>query len=159
MNTAGKFLAAFNRAFVGSSPDAAFASVPTLDDQGIKSLLDIAAFRTAQAVKMAGDESACGLATLATMAFRDERLQDQPFLASDDATRATAKTISGLSQDLQRAFRTIGYFEADAEKCVVFYNKEMPTFLTMARTRDGNTIRLGMFDFRIADGWEKKINR
>lgn len=159
LKTAGDFLSAFNKSFVGRSPDAAFDSVSAIDEAGVKRLLDIAAFRTAQAVKMAGNESAYGLATLATMAFREEKLQNQPFLDSDAETRATAKTISGLSQEMRRAFRTIGYFEADGEKCVVFYNREMPTFLAMARTRDGNTVRLGMFDIRIADGWEKKINR
>lgn len=158
LGTMGGVLSAFNRAFVGPDPAAAFSAAPALDDAGTRRLLGIAALRTAQAVKMTGDKSAFGLATLAAMVFGDAGLPDRSFLGKDAATQATLKTLSDLPKDVRKAFRAVGYFEASGEKCVLFYNKSMPTFLALARTRDGNTISLGMFDVRIADGWEKKVN-
>lgn len=158
LRTMGGFLDAFNRKFVGTSPEVAFTSAPALDETGVKRLLGIASLRTAQAVKMAGDDGAYGLATLAAMVFEGGAYGEMPFLGADDTTQATVKTLSGLPQDVRKAFRAVGYFEASGEKCVLFYNKTMPTFLTLARTKDGNTIQLGMFDARITGGWKKNIN-
>jgi len=158
LGTMRGILSAFNRAFVGPDPDVAFSSVPALDAAGIRRLLGIATFRTAQAVKMTGDKSAFGLATLATMVFSDVSFPNRSFLGKDETTQVTLNTLSNLSKDERKAFRAVGYFEAGGEKCVLFYNSFMPTLLALARTMDGNTVCLGMFDARIADGWEKKVD-
>ena len=159
LKTAGDILSAFNRAFVGPAPDKAFSSMATLDKVGHDRLLDIAKLRAAQAVKMTGDKSAYGLATLSAAILADGNMAKESFVGSDKVTQATVKTLDGMPSDVRRKFRAIGYFEAQDEKCVLFYNMEIPTFLALAHTEDGNTVRLGMFDMRIADGWEKQVNR
>jgi len=159
LKTAGDTLAAFNRAFVGVDPDKAFSSLATLDKEGRARLLDIAKLRAAQAVMMTGDKSAYGLATLSASVLADGNIAKESFVGTDKVTQATVKMLDGMPSDVRRKFRAIGYFEAQGEKCVLFYNMAMPTFLVLTHTADGNTVRLGMFDMRIADGWEKQVNR
>ena len=159
LKTAGEVITEFNKIFVGTPPDKSFAVLPAIDKAGVERLLDIAKLRTAQAVKMTGDASAYGVATLSAAVLADEKLASQPFVAKDKGTQATINTLSGMPTEMRKSFRAVGYFESDGEKCIVFYNTSMPTFLVLARSRDGNTIQFGMFDMRIADGWEKNINR
>lgn len=159
LKTLGDVLATFNRKCVSSSPDAAFSALPALDADGIAQMLDIAVFRTAQAVKMTGDKSSYGLATLGSLILRDEKFSSQPFVGTDETTRAVVKAISKTPADFRAAFRPVGYFEADDEKCVVFFNSGLPRFLALVRSKDGKNVKLGMFDANSADGWEKKITR
>ena len=158
LKTMGDVVKSFNSKFVGPSPDDAFAALQALDEAGFARLIDLAAFRTAQAVKMTGDKSAYGLATLATLVLRDDKYLNQPFVGQDETSRAVVTTVEKLPADVRTAFRPVAYFEAGGERCVVFYNSSMPTFLVLAHSKDGRVVQLGMFDVNIANDWEKKIN-
>ena len=158
LRTMGNVIKSFNSKFVGPSPDASFAALQGLDEAGFARFIDIAVFRSSQAVKMAGDKSAFGLATLANLIFSDERFVNQPFLGGDVMTKAVVETISKMPGDFRKAFRPIGFFEVKGEKCILFYNATLPSFLALARSADGKVIRLGMFDVHIADGWEKRVD-
>ena len=154
----GNVIKKFNQKLVKVQPDKAFASIPALDTVGVKRLVDMAVLRAAQGVKMSGDKQAFGLATLLDLIVRDERFANSPFVGDDHTTKAVLKALKSTSAEFRNAFRTIGYFEANGEKCVLSYNTVLPTFLLMARTVDGSVIKLGMFDAHIADGWEQRVD-
>ena len=154
----GDVFKSFNSKFVGPSPDDAFSALRGLDETGFARLIDIAASRTAQAVKMTGDKSSYGLATLATLVLRDDKFSNQPFVGQDETSLAVVKTVGDLPTNVRNAFRPVCYFEAGDERCVVFYNSSMPTFLVLAHSKDGRMVQLGMFDVNIANDWEKKIS-
>ena len=158
LKTMGDVVKSFNSKFVGPLPDDAFSALRGLDEAGFARLVDIAAFRTAQAVKMTGDKSAYGLATLAALVLREDKFSNQPFVGQNEMSLAVVRTVGKLPTDVRNAFRPIGYFEVEGEKCVVFYNSSMPTFLVLAHSKDGRVIQLGMFDANIANDWDKKIN-
>lgn len=151
-------LAAFNGKCLGTAPDLAFAGLPSLDATGIENMLDIAVFRTAQAVKMTGDKSSYGLSVLATLVLHDEKIASQPFLSSDDMTKAMVKALSSMSADMRKAFKVIGYFEADGERCVLFYNSMLPRFLALVGSRGGRNVRLWMCDANGASDFVKRVS-
>lgn len=155
LKTLDAVLSSFNRTCVGTSPDDAFSAWRALDEGGIERLRDIAVARSAQAIKMTGDKSAYGLATLGTLILRDEKFSSQPFLDRDEMTRAMVKLLSTAPADIRKAFRPVGYFEADGERCVLFYNFKTPRLLALVRSTDGKSIHLGMFDANGTDAWKK----
>ena len=157
LNVLGDVLSSFNGKCVGTTPDAAFDALPSLDTAGVARMLDIAVFRTAQAVKMTGDKSAYGLATLASLILRDQRFASQPFLGKDEMTQAMVKALSQVPADIRGAFRPVGYFEADDERCVVFYNVKLPRFLALAGSQGGKDVRLWMCDANGAAAFKQKI--
>ena len=65
------------------------------------------------------------------------------------------KLLSTAPADIRKAFRPVGYFEADGERCVLFYNFKTPRLLALVRSTDGKSIHLGMFDANGTDAWKK----
>lgn len=153
----GDTLKAFNAKFLKNEAGEAFLSAPALDEKGRTRLLDTASLRMAQVQKVTTDKKALAVAFLARHVLADAVCDDKPFVGKDSTTLAVQKTLKDIGDSYRKSFKMIGYFEAGKTRCVLHYNVKLPTFLVLAMCDDENTIRLGMFDAHIADGWKNKL--
>jgi len=155
----GDVLEAFRSKFADADVGKAFSMLPALDDAGKQRLLDIAELRVAEAAKLNGDQKALTMTLAAGRVLAAAELARSTNVGKDKTTQGVMNALSKMSKELRSGFRPIGYYEADAQKCVIFHCKGLKTLLVQATYGEKEGLMFSMFDAHAADGWKQKLGK
>lgn len=159
LRVTGDVLDAFRGKFDNADVVQAFSALPALDDAGKKRLLDIAELRVAEVAKLTGDQTAVALMMSANRVLADAALAQSPNVSKDKTTQGVMSVLAKMTKELRSGFRPIGYYETDAQKCVLFHCRGLKTLLVQATYKESEGLMFSIFDANAADGWKQKLGR